>query len=207
MPSTKTDYRQMSADQLSALTLNELPTACWAILQEGVEQRKSPLHTPVLATLRNQQPEARVVVLRAADEHDRTLDCHTDRRTQKTSQIDNHSTVSWVFYDVDRKLQLRARGTARVLTSAIDTDERWSSMGDYSRLCYAQPTAPGQIVDEIVNATPSPNVDDVNAGRHQFAIVRSDIIEIEWLYLLQTGHRRAVIRWENDEPIANWIMP
>ena len=50
----------------------------WQMVGRGVQDRRSAFHTPVLATQSLGGPQARVLVLRAADAQARTLTFHTD---------------------------------------------------------------------------------------------------------------------------------
>ena len=59
----------------------------WASVGRGVQDRRSAFHTPVLATQSPDGPQARVLVLRAADAQARILTFHTDTRSAKLSEL------------------------------------------------------------------------------------------------------------------------
>jgi pyridoxine/pyridoxamine 5'-phosphate oxidase len=58
----------------------------WTLLVRGGADRKSPVHTPVIASVdEHGLPHARVMVLRKADPAAATLRLHTDARSPKVA--------------------------------------------------------------------------------------------------------------------------
>jgi pyridoxamine 5'-phosphate oxidase len=75
--------RPALADDLS-LTLEE----AWSRLTGGVRDRRSPFHTPAIATIGlDGRPRMRTVVLRGADAGQGVLRFHTDLRGGKVAEI------------------------------------------------------------------------------------------------------------------------
>lgn len=80
----------------------------WRLLVRGAADRKSPIHTPAIASIGvDGAPKVRVVVLRAADPASRTLRFHTDRRGQKIAEFAACPLVQIIAYDPHQKIQLR----------------------------------------------------------------------------------------------------
>lgn len=184
------------------MKIHELHDAIWALLGEGVESASSPFHTPVLATVGEEGPEARTVVLRSADPGSRQISCHTDWRAPKRRQIERNSRVCWLFYDRHRKIQLRLRGQAVLHQSSDYARVRWAASPPRSRLCYAAPLAPGTAVPEPPEA---PLQQDT--GFENFAVVMCTVDSVDWLYLQAAGHQRARLFWKAGSWDAGWLAP
>lgn len=193
-PATKPDYAHMN--------LSELSNIVWSLLSVGVINRHSPFHTPALATIGDNGPEVRTVVLRHSDPEARQISCHTDRRSAKRSQIESHKRVSWLFYNPELKIQLRARGKVTVHTDTDLAEQRWQRSSLSSRMCYATNHTPGQIIE-----APLPAPLDSDNGRSQFAVLLCDVDSIDWLYLNAFGHQRALLHWQNNEWASTWLAP
>ena len=71
-----------------ACDLSQLYAEVWARLTRGVHDRHAPARHPTLATVTPEgRPQARTVVLRAADKAAGTLDIHTDLRSAKVGDL------------------------------------------------------------------------------------------------------------------------
>lgn len=161
--------------------LTALPALCWSALEAGAAAPGHAFHTAVVATVRDQAPEARTVVLRAVDAPTRTLWFHTDRRSAKVRTLSTNPRVSWVFWDDGLKIQLRCMGTARLTPTADDIDEQWAALRESSRSLYP--------------------------GIEQFLPVQCTVDALDWLLLDRAGHRRAQLSWEDDGWQGQWIDP
>lgn len=133
-------------------TLVEVHETAWHLLAHAVADRKHPFHQPVLATVDNGTPQARVVVLRRVwappspgsptgsppdrpspdrpspdrpglDDARGALAVHTDVRSPKVQQLASQPVASWTFYDSSAGLQIRLLTRARVISRAsLDQD-------------------------------------------------------------------------------------
>ena len=200
----------MSSDQtpLRDLPLAELPAAAWKLLGDGVASARAPFHTPSLATFGDQGPEQRTVVLRIADASRRMLGCHTDARSPKIRQALANPRSSWLFYDRDRKLQLRLLGRLTVHTDDALADRRWADSRAMSRACYNTRLVPGTAVPEPPEA-PAEIVRTVQdrAARAHFAVLSCEVSQLYWLCLDGRGHRRACLDWRDDRWVGAWAAP
>ena len=177
----------------------------WALLARGVKDRRSPFHTPGLATVSPEGlPEIRTVVLRGCDTSARSLRFHTDTRSAKITDMQKHPQAALHFYDPTAKIQLRVRAQLELLSGAA-YDTAWDNTRPMSRECYQVTQAPG---------SPLPNPADVvfdaaatNDGADYFAPVIAHVRQIEWLYLAARGHRRALFDFTSAKPQHIWLVP
>ena len=182
--------------------LSRLDYIIWSLLAEGVCDAKSPFHTPALATLADTGPQVRTVVLRHADPQMRQIGCHTDWRSSKCREIENDNRVSWLFYDRERKIQLRLAGSVTLNKDDEYALKRWKYSSNSSRKCYASPHAPGTPLDE-----PPAAAIDPESGWRNFSVLLCSVQVMDWLFLSATGHRRAVLALQHDAWVARWVAP
>lgn len=196
---------------------NMLATAldsAWALLNEGARNRRSPVHTPALASIDAAGlPTQRVLVLRAAERDVAKLRFHTDARSPKLDQIGDGATVSVLAYHPDEKIQLRMTGLARFARIGDDVDVIWSSATPFARRCYLATTAPGTVIDTAGSGLPKwiegrePTEHELLSARANFAVLTVELRQIDWLHLANSGHRRARFTREGDEWSGCWLVP
>lgn len=194
-------------------TLNAVLEKCWSLLAEGVSRRDSAMRTPVLGSLGERGCELRTVILRGCDRARRSLQCHTDARSPKVSEIQRCARLQWVFYHPESRVQLRATGLARVYLEGDWVDKVWQAQHPRSRLVYLIEDAPGTSSDHPTSgfgstpSQPEPDVSSTEAGRINFAVIECRIDELDWLHLGVGVNTRAQFRWEGDVMEANWCVP
>ena len=177
----------------------------WALLTRGVKDRRSPFHTPALATVtQDGLPEIRTVVLRGCDSHARNLRFHTDTRSAKIAEMREQPHAALHFYDPGAKIQLRVRARLERLTGEA-YDAAWDNTRPMSRECYQVTQAPGAPLsapaDVVFDAAAT------NDGADHFAPVVAHVRQIEWLYLAARGHRRALFDFTGAQPQHSWLVP
>ena len=180
-------------------TPTDLRQSIWHHLTRAPHDRHHPWRTPVLATTTpDGEPNARTVVLRAANATQQTLTAFTDHRSAKAFELAHHPKALFVFWSERLKWQLRVRALVTVQTSGPEVDAVWqrvqqsASAGD-----YLTRTAPGTPLAQPADGTAP------LATQHHLAILTAQVLEIDWLELSASGHRRACIgpeRWE-------WLTP
>ena len=186
-------------------TLDEVRADAFARLAKAVADRRSAFHTPVVAT---SDAGARVMVLRGFDEDDWTLRFHTDWRSPKVGVIAADGRIGVAAYDKHERLQLRLRGTGRVLREGHQVDVAWNESTNFARRCYLG-EGPGSFADAPSSGLPErfegeePSDAELVPARENFAILLVDIAEIDWFCLAHTGHRRALITRGG----GHWITP
>jgi hypothetical protein len=87
-------------------------------------------------------------------------------------------------------------------------DAAWIESTTFARRCYLAESAPGLVSNAPTSGLPAwiegkqPSEMQLTEARANFAILWCDITELEWLYLANSGHRRA--RWTWDEAQQTW---
>lgn len=194
--------------------LNKSLQIGWNILAEGAANRNSPLHTPVVASIdRNGLPSQRIMVLRAADQRHRLLRFHTDARADKVAEIGDGAPVSILAYHPAQHIQLRLSGSARVETDGTAVEEAWQSSTNFARRCYLAEPPPGSAVAVPTSGLApeyegiNPSDDQIAPARDNFALLLAQVDRMEWLYLLNLGHRRARFDWDGAAWQGQWLVP
>ncbi|MDJ0826786.1 MAG: pyridoxamine 5'-phosphate oxidase family protein [Rhodobacter sp.] len=143
-------------------------------------------------------PEARMVVLRAADRGRAEVAVHTDILSTKVAELraDPHATIhSW---NETLQLQLRLRGTMRIETGAA-VAHLWPRIPDGSRSSYGVTPAPGTPI-------PASDAYDRTPDQAKFAVLTLEIAEIDAVHLSGDYHRRALYR-RQDRWHGAWLAP
>lgn len=178
----------------------------------AARDRRHPMHLPVLGTA---DGELRTVVLRACDSDLAMLRIHTDARSPKLRAIEAAPAVGLLAFDSEAKVQIRARGTARVESHGPIADAAWAEASAYARRCYLAAEPPGSRSDGPVSGLP-PEVEGIRpseaqlfGARDNFAVVLICLTSLDWLHLAHSGHRRARFervgagaRWQ-----GTWVVP
>lgn len=187
-----------------------------SLLAEGANSRHCAAHTPVVATIGcDGIPAQRVMILRAMDWNARSLRFHTDPRSHKTAEIITNGAASVLVYDPGPKIQLRLSGVAQIETDGADVDQAWQESTLFARRCYLSEAGPGTAVGQPVSGLPSwvegrsPVESEIGSARANFAILRFNFARIEWLYLANAGHRRAIWNWDSvaGQWQGSWLIP
>ena len=211
---------QSAFDRLLRATepLSGLDALIWQSLATGSNSSKHPWNLGSLATLEHSRdalarPKCRTVVLRRADRHLLTIDCHTDVRSAKVRQLGsniNASSASWLFYDTTSKIQLRLEGVTEVI-DGDEADAAWEQTSLQSRSSYLSIRPPGQRVEESLPPDTSDRLvasQDSERGRSNFRIVRTRVHFADWLYLRHGHHVRATIDYGADGRVEPcWVVP
>lgn len=194
-------------------TLNDVLRWSWRNLHNGVRNFKHPFHRVTLTTVDGNQPQARTVIVRGFSEKDRSLICHCDARSPKVSQIRDNPNVSWLFYDPEKWMQLRLRGTASVHSNDKTAESQWEKVRLSNRINYCTEIPPGSPAQKPTSGLPSfvrrkaPKLLDHSDGRKNFAAIVCRFDHMDWLFLKLTGNIRATFHWENHRINASWIIP
>lgn len=181
----------------------------WALLSQGVTDRRSPMHTPTFATLGlNGRPRQRTVVLRGVFVAGRQFRFHTDQRSDKIEELRRDPRFSLHAYDADAKVQLRLEGEAILHIGDVEAREAWIGSRRFSQICYGVNPGPGTPI-ETGGAYALPVSDaDVEQGFSAFCAVIGQVRSLEWLYLAHDANRRARFVWnEAGEREDAWLTP
>jgi pyridoxamine 5'-phosphate oxidase len=188
--------------------LNLSFSRAWDLIEPGASKRTSPAHTPVVASVdASGIAQLRIMVLRDANRDTRILRFHTDSRSMKIIDFQNNSRVSILMYDPTEKLQLRLFGTAHFETDGLAVDSAWIESTTFARRCYLAESVPGSVSDAPTSGLPAwiegqqPSENQLTEARAIFALLWCEVEELEWLYLANSGHRRARWIWDAGQQL------
>ncbi len=185
----------------------------WQLLVRGGADRRSPLHTPVVASVdADGLPQARVMVLRKADPATGALRFHTDARSPKVAELHGRP-VAVLGYHPGENIQLRLAGTASIETDTADADAIWQQSTLFARRCYLAQHAPGTPLAGPASGLPAeiegqqPSAEQIAPARPNFALLQLSVTAIDWLHLANAGHRRARFQRGPQGWTAEWLAP
>lgn len=176
-------------------------------LLEGATDRRSAMHTPVVAT---GDADARIMVLRAFDRVGWRLRFHTDARSPKVDVIAGGASVGVLFYDREAKLQIRCKGRGWIERDTPLAQSAWEESSNFARRCYLG-LGPGEVSDHPTSGLPQqfegvePVDQELVPARQNFAILLVELESADWFSLAHTGHRRAQIDLASGE--GRWVSP
>ena len=181
-----------------ACDLSQLYAEVWLRLTRGVHDRHAPARHPTLATVSpDGRPQARTVVLRAADKSAGTLDIHTDLRSAKVGDLRAIPFAALHVWDASAHLQMRLEGSVTVLTGQ-EVAAIWAGVPDASRLSYGSTPAPGQPIAQALEYMKG-------SDPASFAVLRLSVLTIDALHL-GPDHRRARFDGINGW-VGAWLAP
>ena len=181
-----------------AADLSDLYAQVWARLVRGVRDRRAPARHPTLATVTpDGKPQARTVVLRAADKGTGTLDIHTHLLSSKVAALRATPFAALHVWDAAAHLQMRLESTVTILIGA-DVAATWAGLPDASRQSYGSLPAPGQPIAQALDYAK-------RADPASFAVLRLTVQTIDALHLGPL-HRRA--RFDRSVGwTGTWLAP
>lgn len=181
-----------------ASALDSLHAQVWARLVRGVNDRHAPARHPTFATVSPEGwPEARTVVLRAADPASAMLEVHTDLHSAKVAALRNNSRAAFHIWEASAHLQIRLLADVTIL-SGDAVAATWARVPDPSRQSYGTSPAPGQpIASALAYSKP--------ADPASFAVLRCAVKAMDIVHL-GPQHRRA--RYAvTDGWKGQWLAP
>lgn len=185
-----------------ARDLAQLHAQVWTRLAHGVEDKHVPARHPTLATIGTDGlPQARTVVLRAADRSSATLDIHTDLHSAKVAELRANPVAALHVWDASPYLQIRIEAEVAILTGA-DVTGIWKRVPSPARLAYGSTPPPGQPIEGALGYEKSPDP-------AAFAVLRLSVLAIDALHL-GPDHRRARFERAYDgqnDWAGQWLAP
>ena len=181
-----------------ALTLDGMIAQVWSMLQRGVHDRHAAARHPVLATVSaDGLPQARTVVLRAADRAAGTLQVYTDLKSAKVADLRATPRAALHVWDSRAHLQIRLAAKVTILSGA-DVRAIWEKLPDPSRLAYGVDPAPGEPIDAALSYARHPDAP-------AFGVLHLEVQAMDVLHL-GPDHRRAQFL-RHDDWSGNWCAP
>ncbi len=195
--------------------LDEVLDLVWTYAEQGATNSHHPFRTPTFVTSGTSEPNVRTVVLREVARGERRLAFHSDRRARKIADIQTNPRIAWHAWDAERSLQVRLSGRAHIHTQDEVAQAMWDDEPPASLDLYLKPTSPGTQSDQPTDGLPEATTnrtltqDDVQAGRENFAVIRTVIDAIDALRLGRDVHQRAQFAWDPslERFTGNWVIP
>lgn len=181
-----------------ASALDSLHAQVWTQLVRGVSDRRAPARHPTFATVSPQGwPEARTVVLRAADPVAATLEIHTDLRSAKVAALRVNPRAALHVWEASAHLQIRITADVTILSGEA-VAATWAKVPDPSRQSYGTKPAPGLPIAGALDYTKPADPDS-------FAVLRCRVQGLDIVHL-GPHHRRA--RFDRADGWAGqWLAP
>ena len=180
--------------RIDSLALIE--NSLWQQLQLAAQQRDHEWRTMVLATIQDDEAQARSVVLREVDAAARELIFFTDARSAKVAQMRQRPIGTLLCWSSRLSWQLRLRVQLEVQTAGLKVSSRWARLKlTPAAQDYLSPLPPGSPLTEPYEPE--------RASREHFAVVNAHVLSVDWLELHADGHRRA--HFGSDG--ARWLQP
>lgn len=189
----------MSADPHPwAADLAGLHAQVWTQFTRGLRDRDAPTRHPTLATVTaDGLPQARTVVLRAADRRAGSLEFHTDIHSAKVTELRATPFVALHVWDSAAQLQMRLEGDVTIL-SGDDVAKIWARVPAPARLAYGCTPAPGKPIADGLSYTKK-------SDPAAFSVLRLRILAMDIVHLGR-DHRRARFTRANNWA-GQWLAP
>lgn len=182
-------------------------------MSNGAAYAKDFFHLPVMGSVSDNIPSTRIVVLRNVDSTNRAITFHTDIRSDKVTALQLNPNISFLFYHPDDRIQVRLNGLAVIEYASALADEAWLKSNTSSRKCYLAEKGSGELTNVPEDSLPvafsgiNPSTEESERGRKNFCVVKSTILQMEWVWLNYKGHRRARFQYTTDGLVATWLIP
>ncbi len=166
-----------------ASRLESLHAEVWTRLIRGVHDRRAAARHPTLATVAlDGSPQARTVVLRAADRASATLRVYTDAQSAKMDELQAHPHAALHVWDSGAHLQIRLAARVSVRTGD-EVAGLWAQLPEAARLSFGCTPASGQPIPDALayRKVPDPAV---------FAVLELRLQAMDIVHL-GPQHRRA----------------
>ena len=193
------------------LSLNKILEQAWKAIKDGVKDGSSSFHISTISTINLQgYPSSRSVVIRNLNQAKRIISFNTDTRSYKWKELETNSQLALHFYDSKLKIQIRISGSAKLHYNDLEWDKAWNKAEEMSKIYYSSPFLPSSKIDDpIVTDNLIKNIkrNQIEKGGKNFGRTNVKINKIDWLYLLHTGHRRALFKFHKNNISMSWIAP
>ncbi|MGJ8587347.1 MAG: pyridoxamine 5'-phosphate oxidase family protein [Yoonia sp.] len=170
----------------------------WGTLGRGVADAKHPARRPTFATISpDGWPEARTVVLRAADRSAGVVTVHTDLYSDKIKSLRASPRAALHIWDAKQDLQIRLQAEVTILSGA-PTRAFWDKISDHAQQSYGVTPPPGQAIETALDYVKAPDPDT-------FAVLECHVTTIDAVHL-GPDHRRASFSRERHWQ-GQWLSP
>ena len=172
----------------------------WRELSRATQDRHHAWRTPVFATTGlDGTVNARTVVLRTVDREANQLKIYTDARSSKAEELTKQRDAIFVFWSKKLNWQLRVRVNVNVSTSSSHVQTLWQQVKQTASASdYTRTSAPGIPISSEAQVEQKNEIHTTH-----FAVITADIMDMDWLELASSGHRRAKISLD----AWTWLTP
>lgn len=170
----------------------------WQQLQRASVDKHHEWRSPVLVTCgADNWPDARTVILRAAQLDAKILTFYTDSRSPKVTQMTKNPQAMLVFWSKRLNWQLRVKANVSIKTTGEEVQKIWAKV---KQSPSANDYLSAQIPGELLQAEHAETLSSVTP---HFALLQASVQTIDWLALSRSGHQRAKI----DCTGLHWLVP
>ena len=153
------------------------------LLKDGVKNRESIFHTPIISSFSHQNISSRVMVLRAHNATQRTMRFHSDFRSDKVKEMLDDPRTSIIAYDPSLKTQIRLVGKSKIHHNNKNSLKAWDESQAISKKCYS-------VKDGSSHKAEKPEIYDFHMkdikledGYANFCTIEFNYHSLEFLYL------------------------
>ena len=107
------------------------------LLKDGIKNRDSLFHTPIISSLNGEEISSRVMVLRDHVASKRLIRFHSDFRSDKVKELKGNKRISVIGYDPNLKTQIRLSGKAKINHKNKLSMKAWQESQAISKKCYS----------------------------------------------------------------------
>ncbi|MEY2653258.1 MAG: hypothetical protein RLZZ524_285 [Pseudomonadota bacterium] len=197
LPADPPAPRLTDLPMLEAMIWTELDRAVRGIGAPG--RPAHPWRRAAFATVGEDGPEVRSVVLRDIQVDRRELVFYADARSPKVAQLRADPRGQLLCWSEPMGWQLRLRCRVEVATDGLDVTTRWARIRHRPAAHdYLSPLAPGSPLEAPAAPLAPERV------RESFAVLTARVEAIDWLELHAQGHRRARFAIGRS---PQWLVP
>ena len=179
-------------------TTDGILTRVWSTLGRGVADAKHPARRPTFATVSpTGWPEARTVVLRAAEREAGEVTVHTDLQSDKIASLRTTPRAALHIWDAKADLQIRLQAEVTI-THGPEVRALWDRIPDHAQQSYGVTPPPGTPIATALDYVKDPDPET-------FAVLTCYVVHIDAVHL-GADHRRARFQRANDWR-GEWLSP
>ena len=168
-------------------------------LHRGALDPKHPFRYLTVATVGEQFPQVRTVVMRQFTA-DLEFLAYTDVRSSKVQELLEVPRVSLLFYHPKKQVQVRVQALATVHVEDELAQANWKRVSDKRRAEYQSELGPGKRIMHPKDGWES------SSDHSYFSVLKFSPLSLEVLQLSREGHLRAQFDlasgWE-----GSWLVP
>ncbi|MBX4908933.1 MULTISPECIES: pyridoxamine 5'-phosphate oxidase family protein [Rhizobium] len=191
------------------MDLIDIDASAWAELETAAAGPQSGFRYVNLCSVGAEgRPQARMVVLRAADRARRSLEFHTDTRSPKWLELSANPDVTVLGFCPQARLQLRLQGTVeRHGPGSERADAAWENLPNRTRMTYIGGPPGDERAFETVAELPEPRGEV--EGKARFGVLSFRARMLDWFQLRQQDNRRALFSYDETGALTHrrWVNP